>query len=315
MSGRIDVHQHLIPPEWQTALGGPVGWPMPRWSPRLATDLMDAHGIATGIVSVTAPGVVIHSAPGAGTNHPARDLAVAVNDYAAELAADQPKRFGFFASLPLPDVEGALIEARRALDDLRADGIVLLSNVGDRYLGDPDYDPLWAELDRRGAVVFVHPAQPSLSMLTGTPAPMADFVFDTTRTALNMVLHGIPRRYPRMKVILAHGGGFVPYAAHRFAALAPHQAKPPLGPEEVLAGLRWFYFDTAMSASPTSLPSLLAFAQPGHVLYGSDWPFAPADVGAYFDRFLDTELAGATLAEINRNAAERLFPRLAPIRA
>jgi 6-methylsalicylate decarboxylase len=245
----------------------------------------------------------------------ARDLAVAVNDYSAALVADQPNRFGFFASLPLPDVDGSLLEARRALDDLRADGVVLLSNVGDRYLGDPDYDPLWAELDRREAVVFVHPAQPSLSILRGTPAPMADFVFDTTRTALNMVLHGIPRRYPRVKVILAHGGGFVPYTAHRFAALAPRQAKPPLTAAEVLADLQWFYFDTAMSASPTSLPSLMAFAQPGHVLYGSDWPFAPADVGAYFDHFLDTELAGATLAEINRNAAERLFPRLAPIRA
>jgi len=317
MSARIDVHQHLIPPTWLRALDarGGVGWPMPRWGAQQAVDLMDAHGIATGVVSVTAPGVVLNPAPTTGPDPAARDLARSVNDYSAALVADRPDRFGFFAILPLPDVDGALAEARRAFDDLHADGVVLMSNVADRYLGDPDYDALWAELDRREAVVFVHPAQPSLSALAGTPAPMADFVFDTTRTALNMVLHGIPRRYPRAKVILSHGGGFLPYAAHRFAALAPYQAAGSPRPEEVLSDLRWFYFDTALSASPASLPSLLAFAQPGHVLYGSDWPFAPAEVGAYFDHFLDTELPEITRAQIDRGAAERLFPRLAGVRA
>lgn len=316
MSGRIDVHQHLIPSTWLSALesrGGSVGWPVPQWSSQKAVDLMDAHGIATGIVSVTAPGVVLNPAPVTGPDQAARELARSVNDYSAALVADRPDRFGFFASLPLPDVDGALAEVGRAFDDLHADGVVLLSNVRDRYLGDPDYDALWAELDRREAVVFVHPAQPSLPILRGTPAPMADFVFDTTRTALNMVLRGIPRRYPMVKVILSHGGGFVPYTAHRFAALAPHQADTSPGTQEVLTDLRWFYFDTALSASPTSLPALLAFAQPGHVLYGSDWPFAPADVGAYFDRFLDTEVPDATRAQIDRGAAERLFPRLARI--
>ena len=315
MSGRIDVHQHLIPPVWREALdaAGGVGWPMPQWSPAEAVDLMDAHGIATGVVSVTAPGVVLDPGPGAGPDRAARDLATSVNDYSAALVADQPDRFGFFASLPLPDVDGALAEAQRAFDDLHADGVVLLSHVEDRYLGHPDYEVLWAELDRREAVVFVHPAQPSMPMLPGTPAPMADFVFDTTRTALNMVLRGIPRRYPRVKVILSHGGGFVPYAAHRFAALAPHQAAGSPRPEDILADLQWFYFDSAMSASPTSLPSLLAFALPGHVLYGSDWPFAPADVGLYFDHFLDTELPDDIRAQIDRGAAEQLFPRLAHI--
>jgi predicted TIM-barrel fold metal-dependent hydrolase len=188
-----------------------------------------------------------------------------------------------------------------------------MSNARGRYLGDPDFEPLWAELDRRQAVVFVHPAQPPMPLLADTPAPLADYVFDTTRTAVNMVLKGVMSRYPNMKVILSHGGGFLPYAAYRFSGLTATVVDPSRSAEEILRDLKRFYFDTALAASPSALPSLLAFAEPGHVLYGSDWPFAPEETGSYYNHYLET-YPGYTPGQaeaINRGSAEALFPRLA----
>lgn len=310
--GHIDVHQHLVPPAWRSAMEAMIGagtaWPPPpHWSASAAVAFMDDGGIDTGILSVTAPGVVLNGSTAAD----AQTLAIAVNDQTAEVVKDRPDRFGFFASLPLPDVDGAIAEAARAFDELSADGVVLQSNVHGRYLGDPSFEPLWAELNERSAVVHIHPNQPPLPALAGTPFPLADFVFDTTRSALDLVLRGVPRRYPRMRMILSHGGGFLPYAAHRFAALAPEQVDPNLTTTDLLADLRWFYMDTALAASPTSWPALRAFAAPGHVLYGSDWPFAPPHVSAYFDTHLEAVSSPDELSEVSRGAAQRLFPRLA----
>lgn len=308
---RIDVHQHIVPPVWRSALAErgltSGGWAVPPWSPGAAMAMMDRQGIATGILSVTSPGTVLADG-GSGPR-----LARAVNEFGAEVTAAHPDRFGMFASLPLPDVEAALAEAVYALDDLAADGVVVMSNVHGKYLGDPDFEPLWQELDRRGATVFVHPAQPPLPLLDGTPAPMADYVFDTTRAALNMTLNGVMDRYRALKVILSHGGGFLPYAAYRFAGLEATTVDPNRSAESVLTDLKRFYFDTALAASPSSLPALLAFAEPGHVLYGSDWPFASEQAGSYFNGFLQDyhDLTPGRSADIERGSAEVLFPRLA----
>ncbi|MFB6532566.1 amidohydrolase family protein [Streptomyces noursei] len=310
---RIDVHQHIVPPVWADALAArgldSGGWAVPAWSANSALAMMDQQGIATGVLSVTAPGVHLDGEGDAD----ARDLARAVNEYTAELAKDRPDRFGHFASVPLPDVDAAVAEAVHALDVLAADGVVLMSNAHGRYLGDPDFETLWAELDRRHANVFVHPAQPPMPLLPGTPAPLADFVFDTTRTALNLVLNGVMNRYPNVRVILSHGGGFLPYAAYRFSGLAPLAVDPDRDSDAVLRDLKRFYFDTALSASPSALPALLAFAEPGHVLYGSDWPFAPQEAGTYYNTYLETypDYAPGQADAINRTNAEALFPRLA----
>ncbi|WP_159672064.1 amidohydrolase family protein, partial [Streptomyces mexicanus] len=153
---RIDVHQHIVPPVWATTLAAlgldSGGWAIPHWSPGSAIAMMDQQGIATGVLSVTAPGVHL------GDDTQAQNLARAVNEYGAEVVKDNPDRFGHFASIPLPDVDAAVAEAVHALDILHADGVVLMSNACGRYLGDPDFEPLWAELDRRAANVFVHPA-------------------------------------------------------------------------------------------------------------------------------------------------------------
>ncbi|MEU5923234.1 amidohydrolase family protein [Streptomyces antimycoticus] len=162
-----------------------------------------------------------------------------------------------------------------------------------------------------GATVFVHPAQPPMPLLPGTPAPLADYVFDTTRTALNLVLNGVMSRYPNLRVILSHGGGFLPYAAYRFSGLASTVDRER-NAEDLLRDLKRFYFDTALSASPSALPALLAFAEPGHVLYGSDWPFAPQDAGTYYNHYLETypDYAPGQAEAIDRGNAEALFPRL-----
>jgi predicted TIM-barrel fold metal-dependent hydrolase len=309
MADRIDVHQHLIPSRYRNVLeelGRTAGgWPTPPWSPEAAIAMMDRRGIATGVLSISAPGVHF------GDDSAARELARAVNDEHAQLVQDHPDRFGQFAVLPLPDVDGAVAEAVRALDILHADGVVLLSNSEGRYLGDAAFEPLWAELDARSALVFVHPTAPPLQMLDGLPSPLLDFPFDTTRTALHMAVHGVLRRHPRVRVILSHAGGFVPFVATRLAGAAMFH--PGVTPEMIMADLRSFWFDTALSATPTALPSLMAFARPGHVLYGSDWPFAPDEWGRQFDAGLQDYPAweNGQLNGINRGNAQALLPRLA----
>ncbi|MBF4618471.1 amidohydrolase family protein [Clavibacter sp. VKM Ac-2873] len=348
MPGKIDVHQHLLPPLYFEALkaageramgsgagsagGAPAvsggsaqwnpwapngdtgprrgprtigGWQMPEWDPEAAIAMMDEAGIQTGILSMSAPGVHF------GDDAAARVLARDLNDYQAELVRSRPDRFGHFAVLPLPDFDGAVAEAVRALDELHADGVLLLSNANGRYLGDPAYEPLWVELAARSAVVFVHPTSPPIAQLPGMPTALLDFPFDTTRTAVDLVAHGVFDRHPDLRVILSHAGGFLPYAASRFSAAA--MFNPGTTPEGIQAGLRKFYFDTALSASPTSLPSLLAFAEPGHILYGSDFPYADPEWSARFDHELDVyDGPGAErLGEVDRSAAEALFPRLA----
>ncbi len=156
-----------------------------------------------------------------------------------------------------------------------------------------------------------------MALLPGTPAPLIDYTFDTTRTAVNMALNGVLSRYRKVKVILSHGGGSLPYAAYRVSGLTSTALGLGRTAEDVIRDLKRFYFDTALAASPSSLPSLLEFAEPGHVLYGSDWPFAPQEAGSYYDRFLDTYtgFAPGQAEAIDRGNAEALFPRFARPRA
>jgi predicted TIM-barrel fold metal-dependent hydrolase len=308
-AGRIDVHQHLIPTRYREALEKrgltAGGWPLPDWDPDAAMAMMDRRGIATGVLSISAPGVHF------GDDAAARRLARAVNEEHAELVAARPDRFGQFAVLTLPDVDGAVEEAVHALDVLGADGVVVLSNAGGTYLGDPSVEPLWDVLDARSAVVFVHPTvPPSLPMLPGLPSPLLDFPFDTTRAALQMATHRVLARHPHLRVILSHAGGVVPFLASRLAGAAFFTEG--VTEADVLDELRRFYVDTALSATPTALPSLTAFFPPGHVLYGSDYPFAHEEWSVTFDRELDSALREGhpALDGVDRRNAEALLPRL-----
>jgi aminocarboxymuconate-semialdehyde decarboxylase len=308
---RIDVHQHVVPPFYASALpthgGDPSGTVIPQWAPESAIDFMDSQEIATGILSLTAPSVVHWNQ----SERP--EMARRVNEYTSGLVAKRPDRFGNFVTLPLPDVDSALRELEHGIDTLRADGVILLSNYAGKYLGDAAFEPVWAELDRRQAVVFVHPGQPPLPTAAGVAGPLVDYPFDTTRTAVQLVLNGIVDRYPGARIILAHAGGFLPYASHRFAELARVFRPDAASPTDILASFERFYFDTALSSSPAALPSLKAFAGSGRILFGSDFPYAPSDVGASFTAKLNAydDLTADEHQAINHCNAWTLFPRLA----
>jgi predicted TIM-barrel fold metal-dependent hydrolase len=306
---RIDTHHHMIPPDYRKMLaaagideaGGRV---LPDWSPETSLQAMAELDVATAILSVSAPGTTFlpNAADAAAL---ARDL----NDYAAHVVADQHERFGFFATVPMPHIDEAVAESVRALDELSADGVVLLANSAGTYLGEDGQDDLWVALNDRSAVVFVHPAELPGPSVPGVAPFAADFLLDTTRAAYLLVCNGIRRRYPNIRFILSHAGGFVPYACHRLAlAITGDTGRSPADSLDDFAS---FYFDTALSSSAAALPTLLAFAQPGHVTFGSDWPFAPAPAAQLFavglESYpgLDTDGRG----RIDRTNALALFPR------
>jgi len=306
---RIDVHQHLLPPDyvaWLTdrGIGESGGRDLPEWSTATALELMDRYDIRAAVLSLSTPGTYL------GDGRDALRMARTVNEFASAAHHEHPDRIGFFATVPLPDVEGSIAEVKHALDNLHADGVILLANNSGTYLGDPSFEPLMAELNERSAVVFVHPHALPGPDVPGLPAFAADFLLDTTRAAMNLVKHDVLRRYPNLKFILAHAGGFLPYASHRImAALFADTGR--LIPD-ILEDFSSFYFDTALSSSPAALPSLLAFAKPGHVLFGSDWPFAPELAVAYFTAHLDRYLLDDDVrASINEGAAVELFPHFA----
>jgi predicted TIM-barrel fold metal-dependent hydrolase len=311
---RIDVHQHIVPAwyaDWLRSKGirDAGGREVPSWSAEEALALMDSNGIATAILSLSTPGV--HLTAGTQGDPVARTKAREVNELAARVAADHPDRFGFFATLCLPDVDGSLEELVYAFDTLHACGVILLASTHGQYLGAPEHEPLFAELARRGAVVFIHPSELPGPRVDGIPPFAADFLLDTTRAAYRLVRNGIVRRYPALKIILSHAGGFVPYASHRLALVITGDTQRSLF--DVIEDFTSLYFDTALSGSPAALPSLLAFAKPGHVLFGSDWPYAPPIAVSYFTGQLDA-YAGLDTdghAAIERANAEALFPRFA----
>ena len=309
-ASRIDVHQHLLPPEFIAALErhGMGSWAPAAWSEEGALATMDQHEIATGVLSLSMPGTHF------GDNAEARLLTRKINERLANLVKRRPDRFGMFASVPLPDIDGSLEAIRDAYDDFSTDGVVLITSVRGTYVGDPAFDPVMAELDRRGAIVYVHPTP-----LAGPPAPdihpiLVDVLLDTTRAAINMVLHRVPQRFPNLKIILAHGGGFLPYAAYRVATLAG-VIDPKVKDEDLIRGLSSFYFDTGLASSSASLPSLLEFARPGHILFGTDWPYCLDRTVGFFTDSLDRyeSLDASGHVAISRRNAEALFPRLAEL--
>jgi predicted TIM-barrel fold metal-dependent hydrolase len=243
----------------------------------------------------------------------ARDLARSCNEYAAELRVMHPGRFGFFAVLPTPFTAPACAEVAYAYDRLDADGVVLLGSTEGRFLGDPAYEDLMAELDARHAVVFLHPNLHATSRQLGLAAPgwLLEFPCDTTRAALNLILTGTVDRYPRIRWILAHAGGFLPYVAWG-ASLAdsiPEFAKQ--APEGVLTYVRRFYYDTALSPSPYSGAALRELVEPSHILFGSAFPCALEPIVALECRSLEQASVwpDAVKKGIDRGHALSLFPQ------
>jgi predicted TIM-barrel fold metal-dependent hydrolase len=308
---RIDVHFHLIPPFYREAVyaagRGPALGRYPDWTPELALELMDRQGIEVALTSLAQPGL------GFGTQASAQALARRCNDYAADLSARWPSRFGMFATVPMWTVQGAIDEVGYALDELGADGVSLFASYGERFLGDLYFDPLLEMLDSRGAVVLVHPGlHPSSKGLTlPWPAFMMEYLFDTTRAVVNLIFTRAIARFPRIRFILPHAGGLVPYFAWRLS-VAPMIDKrlPQLTREQLLCDLRHFWYDNALSPGEQTFGSLDRVASPERIVFGTDFPFANPEV---IDEMMRTYESGflpdARRAAIDRLNALALFPK------
>ncbi len=308
MAGRIDTHFHMIPPFWADALEARVGKPMwgtPDWSPESAINVMDRLGTDVAMISLATPSVMPWD------SQDRVDMADRVNEFGADLCVKSGGRLGYFATLPMPDPKATVAAIGRAYDHYKADGFVILSSYHGQYLGHEAFAPVWDELERHKAVVFMHPGIPEMKPLPGVPQPTVDFPMDTTRSALSLVVAGVPARCPSVKIILSHAGGFLPYAARRFALLLHDYTMKDTKQDDIMKAMKTFYFDTALS-SPDALPSILAFAEPGHIIFGSDNPYISHDAQALFTDALDgfQGFTKEVLETINRKNAEALFPRL-----
>jgi predicted TIM-barrel fold metal-dependent hydrolase len=315
LEGAIDVHAHFVPQAYRDALAAagidrPDGFPrVPEWSVAGHLGQMDALGIAAAVISISSPGIHF------GDDAAARALARAVNEAGAAAVGAAPGRFGFLASLPLPDVDGALAELTYAYEELGADGVVLMTNVAGRYAGDADYAELWAELDRRRAVVALHPASPPGWEQTalGRPRPMIEFPFDTTRCVVDLALGGTLARHPGVRLIVPHAGSALPVLVDRVAGFTKAIAPTEGDPVDVVGLLADLHYDLAGDATPRALAALLTLTSPERLLYGSDAPFPPPPVVAMLaERLLAAEeLDQRTRRLMLSENASRLFPRLA----
>lgn len=277
--GRVDVHHHIFPPAYlataqamgklasvvssKPALAG--------WKREDSLAAMDRNGIQTAIASISTPGVWW------GDDAAARILARACNEFSAELARDFPGRYGFFAALPFPDVEGSLREIAYAFDVLHATGIGLLTNCGDRWPGDPAFAAVFDELNRRQARVFFHPtvADCCRGLIPDVGPSMIEYPMDTTRAIVSLLTSGTFARCPDVGWIFSHGGGALPMLANRISRQVRGVIadRVPSGAPHEFARL---HFDVAAATSPPQLAALLRFAPLENVLLGTDCPYNDA---------------------------------------
>lgn len=310
---RIDTHNHAVPPkmqEWAVKAGilppDRSKWPTwARWSLPAAEEVMEENEIAAAVTSSPAPFEVFKDAAQVAVG------ARVINESLADLVRERPRRFGFFAYLPLTDVDAALAEVDYALGTLGAEGVLLLTHVNGRYIGDRSFEPLFAELDRRHAVAFVHPQFLPGGTPPGIPDFMGDFLLDTTRAALSLMIGGTLDRHRNLSIILSHGGGFLPYMAARIDSRSHDEEG--VEPATLRSHVRRFYYDTAMPTSPYATPSLLRAADHSRLLYGTDYSMRTAEAVRHVTQELTRDpLIGRRLhRRIERDNALCLLPALA----
>jgi predicted TIM-barrel fold metal-dependent hydrolase len=319
MPGLIDFHHHARPAAFFEALADSGRTTMggrpfpPAWTMAKALDAMDRAEIATAVVS----------APDADLLYRDRTVALRLSRLLNELFAatiqSQPRRFGAFASLPMPHADAALAEAAFALDELRLDGVMLSTSYDGQYLGSPGFDALLAELDRRRAVVFVHPVTPmGLKLLDlEFPASLLEYAFDTTRCMANLIRHGVPARFPNLRLIFAHAGGSAPFLLNRISLMdhfltRGHRFAMEPDRDAIQRGLRSFYYDTALSATDPVFALLREVVGVDRLVFGSDYPQVPDDyVSASADAVrCSKELTAADRQRVARGNGLALLPRL-----
>jgi 6-methylsalicylate decarboxylase len=303
---RIDVHHHIAPPSYSAALKSMMRGHA-RWSPQASIEDMDKSGIATAITSLINPGMQAWSGDVAGSRKIAREA----NEYAARLSRDYPGRFGSFASIPFPDIEGSLREIEYALDTLKAEGIYLWTSYGGKLLGDPEFFPILEELNRRKVVVYTHPATPACcaKIMPWISINAIEGPVDTTRTMISLVFQGGAARYPDIRWIFSHSGGVTPFLRSRFERhLIDDKKAREMVPNGLMHELQKFYYDTAQGNHEGALKALMAMIPVSQVLYGTDFPFRD---GAEENTGLGNyDFSAADRMAIDRGNALRLFPTL-----
>jgi len=328
---RVDVHCHHIPDFYRVSLAahGVVtagGIPIPPWSPELAVNFMNQYGIQTQVVSISEPGVAYLPTP-----QERRAMAMQINDYTKETLIDAGSaqlagRFGGFAVLPLgdpddpQDIANACSEAIRAITVLGMDGIGLLSNYQGIYLGDRRLTPLMETLDALGAMVFLHPVTPVRPTSIVLPTFLFEFTFDTTRAAVNMLYNGVYRLFPRIRWLLAHAGGTLPFLSYRTSLLTlSPAAADSLGLEvlnevDVFGSYADLYYDTALSPAPAAMKSVREVTSLEHILFATDWPFSGpvflASTSGDPQPRLSQSFSNAERLKVERDNALAQFPRL-----
>jgi len=273
--GVIDVHSHLITPEFVSTLENEgrlmdEGFPLPKYDVTEHLKWMDEAGVETSVLTLAAP------------QPSSAEVVRQTNEAAARIKKEHPGRFLFCAALPLPDVSKAIEEAKYALDVLKADGIKLATNVNGQYLGAPELDTLFSVLNERKAVVILHPHRPepvNKQVMQQTPLAMQEYLSETTRAVSNMISRNVLARYNNIKVIVPHCGAYLPLAIPRMKSLTPvMQANKMVGEIDYEANLRTLYYDLAGAHSPEVIHMLLTITTPDHLLYGSDYPYVAPQV-------------------------------------
>ena len=273
--GVIDVHSHIITPEFLSALNQEnrlldEGFPLPKYDVESHLKWMDEAGVETSVLTLAAP------------QPTAADVVRKTNEAAARIKKEHPGRLMFCAVLPLPDVDAAIREAKYALDVLGADGIKLATNVGGQYLGAPELDTLFAVLNERQTVIILHPHRPepvNREVMSQTPLAMQEYLSETTRAVANMISRNVLARYPNIKVVVPHCGAYLPLAVPRMKSLTPvMQANKMVGDIDWDANLRVLYYDLAGAHSPEVIRMMLTITTPDHLLYGSDYPYVAPQV-------------------------------------
>ncbi len=309
---RVDVHHHMLPPEYarltrerilQITSGDPT---VLNWTPEVTLAQMEQYGVASAILSLPVPGAWHQG------RENSRKLARIANEYGARLSKDHPGKFGVFAAIPLPDVEGSLKEIEYAFDALHADGVYLQTSYDDKWPGDPAFAPVFDELHHRKAVVFVHPTEPvcCADLIPGIPSNVVEFVFDTTRAIVSFLAGGTFARCPDIRFIFCHSGGTMPVLAARingfFQARSALAAQVPNG---VMYELKRQYYDVANATNPMSLAALMKLVPTSQIVWGSDFPYRA--IGPTATGWDSYEVAPEVKSAVNRENALRLFPRFA----
>lgn len=303
----VDVHHHFMPPKYIAARKADILKvsgirDVINWTPERSLDDMNKNGVRTSFLSISTPGVWT------GNIEESRYLSRACNEFAAKMKKDHPGRFGSFAAIPLPDIDGSLKEIEYALDTLHADGVGFLSNYDGKYLGNSAFSPVFDELNRRKVTVYVHPTSTACcwNIVPGIPISTEEFGFDTTRTITSLLYSGTLSRCAGCKFIFSHGGGTIPMLAGRIGGGARRLTKlVPHGPDYEF---RKLYFDTASATNPPAMAAILKLVPLNHVFFGTDFPWGNA---ARARKGLEsTGLSESEIRAIEYESAQQMFPLL-----